>query len=99
MNVMRNVKAKKNIIPKIHALALALMAKATQWLRICRTWMEEWKKDTKTDEMKDGGKVPETVEEFIDATNRQRRWICLRAILACAMVLNVDVIAWEWRAG
>ena len=96
----RNGKTKEAIEGKMAALVKSLRAQVVQQMTVKDvTWKQGWAMDSEATETMENGKVPTTVEEFVEAIQRPKRWMCSRVIQAAARVMKVDVVIFEWKNG
>ena len=47
----------------------------------------------------DGGAIPTSPDEWLEAAGRPRYWLCARTLQAIAAGFRTDILIWEWRRG
>lgn len=70
----------------------ALRIKTVQHMKKTRSeWVSSWTPDPESNEAMEAGSAQESVDEYIKALDRPKRWVDLWVINAMAAVVNSDI--------
>ena len=64
-----------------------------------KLWSESWVKDTKTNETMEDGSIPSTVEEYMQAIKRPRRWMDGLLLASAAVAQHINVVVFQFKQG
>ena len=89
---VRNGAPKDQVSAKISRVALSLRTKAAAWLL-------EWFRDAECSENTEGGSVPDDAAQYLEATKRPTKWLGPWMAMACANVLETDILVFKFLRG
>ena len=76
-----------------------LRAKAVAWLRENQGWLDAWAIDRDARVRSEGGNIPSNVPKYLDPAARPSKWLDHYLALACARVINSEVMVWKFVGG
>ena len=93
---MRNGAEPAKMTPKLPQLALSLRAKCVHELQVDKEWQETWTVDPDCTLTTEAGEIPRSVDEYVVACARPRKWMDPWLGQAAAKVLQSDILVFKY---
>ena len=88
-------KTKQEVEQNIDKMATTVKARGISWLKENKQWRETWTLDPEATMLTEGGSIPTTADEYLEALSRPARWIDGLIAQAIATAVKNGIIIWE----